>query len=205
MSGERAFGAWLQAQLELRGLVGVNVAAEALGVEQSTLSRWLGGSRLPQRRGVLVLARALGLPAAEVQDAVDADPARVALDNPPPPVQDQLEEIRRTMGAIAAKLAAAPPPVARGRLPPLMRVQESAGPFPGRPGGRIKPVVLTDPALRAAVGAAEEMVVWIVDATGPQPGYWVRVGRSDPPVVKPWEEGDDVTGVVSHLQAAVHA
>jgi transcriptional regulator with XRE-family HTH domain len=196
------FRAWLQAQLELRGIVGPVEAARVLGIDDSTLSRYLGGSRVPQRRGVIALARALRIPITEVQDAADADPGRVDLERPPPPVQDQLEEIRLVIGQIAERLRRDPPPTVEGPLPPPMRVQ-AAGPFRDTADGG--PVIVRDPRLLDAVDRAASLVVWIIPATGPQPGYWVRVGTADPPVIKPYEPGDDVTGVVDHLQAVVRA
>lgn len=202
-TASRPFREWLQAQLELRGVVGVVDAARVLRINEATMSRYLGGSRVPQRRNVIVLAAGLGLPVEEVQAAADADPGRIDQLHPPPPVQDQLAEIHRMVGELAAAVAAGPLPAAEGPLPATL---PAAGGFPDRPGGPQRPVVVRDPvaiaALLAAVNPVDGLVVWIADSTGPRPGDWVRVGdpAADPPALKPYAPGDDVTGVVGHVQ-----
>lgn len=203
----RSFAAWLQAQLELRGLVGVIDAARALDLEQSTLSRWLGGSRVPQRRGVIALARGLGLPAEEVQAAADADPGRVDLDNPPPPVVVQLDDIRRLLGALTAQMDAGPLPVAQSGPPLATRMLEASGPFPDA-AGPMEPVIVRAPHPLPLAHGGDRAVAWIVATTAPQPGWWVHVGHEDPPNprdIKLWQDGDAVTGVVAIVQVVPRA
>ena len=202
------FRDWLKAQLELRGIVGVGEAGRALGISQSMMSRYLAGQDRPSRKNVIAIAHGLRLPVDEVQAVVHADQERIgsATGRTDPLVTDQLEEIRRVMGELAERFAANPPPVAYGPLP-FTRMLEAAAPFPGAGGGRMTPYVVRRPHPLAVGAGGDRAVAWVLDATTPQPGWWVRVSEvdADPPTLKPYAPGDAVTGVVAILQVVPRA
>jgi hypothetical protein len=210
------FAHWLVERMAERG-VRNNQLAHALRlrghdrVSNSMVSTWRRGV-LPERENADALADFFGAERAEVwglrraqeqrrQDRADAaDGGRSA-----PRLDDQLEEIRRTMGELAERLRAQPAPVVHAGALPFTRMMEVARHVPGAGRGRMVPEVVRAPHPLAVVAGGDHAVAWIVDSTGPQPGWWVRVGDADPLVLKPYEDGDRVTGVVAILQVVPHA
>lgn len=74
MDGERRFSRWLRDQMREQGLRGVDVARASNGlIGQSQVSRWLNGRSRPSLDSGAAIASALGLPPADVVEAISAD------------------------------------------------------------------------------------------------------------------------------------
>ncbi|WP_072314489.1 helix-turn-helix domain-containing protein [Agrococcus sp. Marseille-P2731] len=84
-AGDRpAFSSWLRDQMREQGLRGIDVARASNGlIGQSQVSRWLNGRSQPSLASSAAIASALGVPQAEVVEAIGAD--RHAIDAPRTP------------------------------------------------------------------------------------------------------------------------
>lgn len=99
---QRQFGEWLDITLSNRGILG-RVLAEALGVNESTVSRWRSGAGVPDSETVENMADFLGLDRMRLlvtAGALSANAARVDPYAMPEPtalrasVKRQIEHIR---------------------------------------------------------------------------------------------------------------
>lgn len=90
MEGQ-SFGAWLRGHMSDRDLTQQQVA-EAIGVRQQTVSKYLAGDEIPRTERVEALASILGVSVFEVFDAVAASIGATPLE--PGDREAQLERLR---------------------------------------------------------------------------------------------------------------
>jgi len=158
------------------GFKSQSALARKSGVGQAVISRIEGGGALnPRADTARRLAEALGVTVDELM----GEPLRV---------QRVISDLAQTIGAADAGDTGKRSPIAP--VPGMLELMT----------GGTRPFLIDDPAVLSAFGRAAFGVVWVKPSSAPAPGEVVRVGTEEPPRLKAWEQGDDVTGVVVLLQ-----
>ncbi|WP_413318144.1 helix-turn-helix domain-containing protein [Agrococcus sp. 1P02AA] len=93
-AGDRPpFARWLRDQMREQGLRGIDVARASNGsIGQSQVSRWLNGRSQPSLASSAAIASALGVPQAEVVEAIGAE--RQPIEEPRQPVRRSAQPVR---------------------------------------------------------------------------------------------------------------